>query len=416
MIDDAAPGTSASRGGAASWRSLVVVTALLATGAGLPVIMLGAFTPLVRPVVQATPDLWGWIVATYYGVSALVSVPAGRLAQRLPGRLALAVGGTGSALSLAGVAFVTRGWHLVAALTVAGFASALVHPAANLALARGVPRRALGPAFGAKQASVPFAATIAGFALPVAGLTLGWRATFVLVAAGSGVVVVGALLVVPHHPVASEVSRDIASRVGTNAIRVRGAVGMLAVGAGFGVAGNTALNAFFVQSVVDAGVAVAEAGVMLGIGSGAAIAGRLFWGFRLNGRDGPALLQATGTMIVVGALGLMMLATSSDRWLLWLAALATFVTVGAWNGVFELAVVELHPNAPAAATGVTATGMRAGGLLGPVVFGLVATQTSIRVAWMAIAAGCLVGAIVLLIGRVQLARETSVTSGCGANP
>ena len=403
-LEDAAPDPSgAAPDPSPRWRWLTAVVALLATGAALPVILLGAMSPLVRPAVGASPLVWGWVLATYYGVSSLVSVGAGRLGQRLAVRVALPLGAAGSVIGLAGIALATRWWHLVALLVVAGFGSALVHPAANLALARYVPRRALGPVFGFKQASVPFAAMLAGFALPAIGLTLGWRAAFVVFAVGLAAVAASTLFAVPRT--ARRPHGTPTKAAPSPKIRASGPIGVLAVGAGLGVAANTAVNAFFVESVVAAGLSAAEAGVMFGVGSAVAIGGRLFWGVRLNGRDGLELLRYTGLIITTGSGGLLLLAATDDRLLLWLAMLTMFITVGAWNGIFELAVVDLYHRAPAAASGVAATGMRAGGLLGPVVFGFVSTHTSIRIAWIAMAVGCIAGAAIVFVGRVRIVRE-----------
>lgn len=384
--------------------ALTAVAALLATGAALPVILLGALGPLVRPAVGASPLVWGWVLATYYGVSSIVSVAAGRLGQRLPLRAALPLGAAGSIVGLLGISLATRWWHVAIMLTVAGLGSALVHPAANLALARHVPRRALGPVFGLKQASVPFAAVLAGFAVPVIGLSLGWRFAFVVFAVGLAGITATTRYAVPRTP-AIGTTRPHAPTGARGGVRASGPIGVLAVGAGLGVAANTAVNAFFVESVVAAGISIAEAGVMFGVGSAVAIAGRLFWGVQLNGREGIELLRFTGLIIATGAGGLLLVAATADRLLLWMAMLTMFVTVGAWNGIFELAVVDLYDRAPAAATGVTATGMRAGGLLGPVVFGFVATHASIRVAWIVMAGGCIAGAAIVFSGRHRLIRE-----------
>ena len=44
----------------------------------------------------------------------------------------------------------------------------------------------------------------------------------------------------------------------------------------------------------------------------------------------------------------------------------------AWPGLMNFAVVRLHPQAPAAATSITQTGVYAGGCLGPLALGALA--------------------------------------------
>ena len=61
------------------------------------------------------------------------------------------------------------------------------------------------------------------------------------------------------------------------------------------------------------------------------------------------------------------------------AALVVGVVLGfglgwAWPGLMNFAVVRLHPQAPAAATSITQTGVYAGGCLGPLSLGSLAAD------------------------------------------
>ena len=78
-------------------------------------------------------------------------------------------------------------------------------------------------------------------------------------------------------------------------------------------------------------------------------------------------------MLVVGAVGLGLLALAGP------APLVAGVVLGfglgwAWPGLMNFAVVRLHPQAPAAATSITQTGVYAGGCLGPLGLGAVAAH------------------------------------------
>lgn len=75
---------------------------------------------------------------------------------------------------------------LLLALALGGVANSLAQIGTNGTLAQVVPRHRRGLAFGVKQAAIPAATLLAGFALPVVGLTLGWRASF---AAAAGLAV-----------------------------------------------------------------------------------------------------------------------------------------------------------------------------------------------------------------------------------
>ena len=76
------------------------------------------------------------------------------------------------------------------------------------------------------------------------------------------------------------------------------------------------------------------------------------------------------------------------------AAVASAVAFGsgwAWPGLFNLAIVRLNPAAPAAATGITQTGVYVGALSGPIAFGVIVDQVGYGWAWT-VAAICSVGA------------------------
>jgi len=53
-----------------------------------------------------------------------------------------------------------------------------------------------------------------------------------------------------------------------------------------------------------------------------------------------------------------------------------------WPGLLAFAVVRRHPEAPAAATSVTQTGVYAGASVGPLGFGLLATHAGYPAAWV----------------------------------
>ena len=81
--------------------------------------------------------------------------------------------------------------------------------------------------------------------------------------------------------------------------------------------------------------------------------------------------MSSPALLAVGAAGLALLAVPGTP------ALAVGVLLGfglgwSWPGLMNFAVVRLHPQAPAAATSITQTGVYAGGCLGPLSLGAVA--------------------------------------------
>jgi MFS family permease len=81
---------------------------------------------------------------------------------------------------------------LLARLALAGVPTALSQPAANeLLMARVAPQRR-GFAFAVKQSAIPVSTLLAGLAVPVVALTIGWRWAF-LFAAVLGLLTVAAV-------------------------------------------------------------------------------------------------------------------------------------------------------------------------------------------------------------------------------
>ena len=78
----------------------------------------------------------------------------------------------------------------------------------------------------------------------------------------------------------------------------------------------------------------------------------------------------------------------------------------AWPGLMNFAVVRLHPQAPAAATSITQTGVYAGGCLGPLGLGPLAAHLGYPTMWTAAAVAMLLAAALMLAGsRLLTARQ-----------
>ena len=71
----------------------------------------------------------------------------------------------------------------------------------------------------------------------------------------------------------------------------------------------------------------------------------------------------------------------------------------------NFAVVRLHPEAPAAATSITQTGIYAGGCVGPLGLGALATTTSYPTMWVTAATAMIVAGGLMLLGSQMLLRH-----------
>ncbi len=372
--------------------------ALLCTTVGvLPAALFGGLAPLIREELTFAATWIGIGVAVFFATSSLASVHAGRLAERLGSQRALWLGVSLSATGLFGIgAIADSRASLFAFLAFAGFGNAVTQPAANLALARGVPSHRRGLAFGCKQAAIPTATALGGFAVPVVGLTFGWRPAFIgaaLVALLSAALPVATA----RSPVTSDGSRPRLSPVPAS-------LWLLTGGIALGTAAANAMAAYLVESSIAGGWSAAQAGVFLGVGSTMGILARLTVGW-VTDRLTSGWLRVVATMMLIGSLGFGALAFLESPILLAVGVTLGFVAGWGYNGLFLFAVVRLHPEAPAAATGVTQMGAFGGPVVGPPLFGLIATTWSYGLAWLTMAILSALAWALVQLARRQIGRE-----------
>jgi predicted MFS family arabinose efflux permease len=364
----------------------------------LPVFLLGGLAVLVRDDLEFGEVGLGLAVTVFFAVSALSSVPAGGVAERLGARTTTITAAGLSAAALLGVALVVTSYAgLLVALALAGVANALAQIGSNAALAHHVPRRRQGLAFGVKQAAVPAATLLAGLALPLVGLTLGWRFAF----GGAAVLALVFLAVAPSaaEPRRSREQRR-QGRGGDAALR---ALVVVAVGASLGSAAANSLGTFLVEWAVTDGVAPGRAGLLLAGGSTLGVLVRLGVGWQADSRGGRHLPVVAG-MLAGGAAGMVLISLGGTVGLVAGAALA-FGLGWSWPGLLNFAVVRLNPTAPALATSVTQAGVFAGGAFGPLAFGLAVDATSYSVAWTGAAVSLLSASGLVLVGRRMLVAD-----------
>ena len=371
-------------------RRTVAAAALSTVVGSLPVFLLGGLALLIRDELQFGALQLGIAVSTFFGVAAVTAVPAGRIAARLGAWTSTVLAAALSASALVALALASSYPFLLAALAVAGMANALAQIGTNQALAQVVPADRQGFAFGVKQSAVPASTLLAGLAVPLVGLTLGWRASFF-----AGVLLaIGYVLVAPRPQGRRAAPRRNTNRSGETAGR---ALAVVAVAGAFGAGAASSLGAFLVESAVADGMSPSAAGLLLAGGSAVGVVMRLLVGWGAD-RRARGLLVVVAGMLGGGALGMALLATSSVTALVPGTALA-FGLGWSWPGLLTFAVVRLNPTAPAVATGITQTGQFAGSATGPLLFGLMVEVSSYRLAWSAAAIALLAAALLMMLAR-----------------
>lgn len=370
------------------FRMLSVAAALSTLGA-VPAFLLGAQFVLIGQELSLDERHLGIAVGVFFAAAAVASHPAGSMADRLGQRASTLVAGGLSLAAALIVAVAARGAAgLLLGLGVAGVANAALQMTANVSLARSIPRRRQGVAFGIKQSAVPLAVLLGGLAVPAVGLAVGWRWTFGLLALGASLVMVLALRggrSVAERPVRTASDGDRAPR---------GALVLTGVATTLANAAANSLGAFLPAWTYSLGVSAGASGLLLALCAAVCVAARILSGAAGDRRAGRNIPWVAAQM-VVGAGGFVLLA-QGDIPLVVLGALIAFGFGWAWPGLLIFAVVRVGRDRPASASSAVQAGGFAGGAAGPPLFGWLIVTTSYETGWL-VAAGLLLAAAVLLV-------------------
>jgi predicted MFS family arabinose efflux permease len=385
-----------SEGAGLRWR-VVVASILVITVAMLPGFLPGALAVQLADSLGIAEEGVGFVVGAFFGMSALVSPRLGRVVERLGWAPAMRIAALGAGMTLLLTPLVAHSVLTLGVATIAGGAAlALAHPAVNLGLARCTVVRRQGLAYGFKHAAIPAASALAGLGLPLVAIPLGWQWVYFLGAVLAG----GAALMVPFSPRKLEIrDNDVAEADATNArSSPLSFLVIMAIAAGLGIFGMDALATFLVPYAVDVGFGEAAAGVLLAVGSGLGILVRVASGWLIDRRATGGLATVV-VFLGLGAVGIAVLAVGTNPAIVG-GSLLAFTFGWGWSGLFTFAVVRRNPQAPAAATGVTMTGVYVGAAAGPALFGVVA-GASFTLAWLIMSAALASGAILMTIALVS---------------
>ncbi len=397
---------------AGSTRAFITVGIGLVVPA-LPAFMVGALGTQVRAELDLTESALGLIVAVLFVVSALAGPLTGRLADRLGDRFAVAAGTMLSFLALMGIGLAARRWSdLVLLMICGGIGVALVDPGLARMVAGRVPERLRGLVFGVKEASIPLATMVAGFAVPLVAVTVGWR--WAVTVAVVPFVAVMALLFGRRSPrpradgpaavpapgpgPAPDPAPALAHAPDTPTTSRRSqalppGVVLLAVGAALGTAAATGVSVFLTQTAVVTGLTVGQGGVLLGVASIIGVVTRIGTGV-LAGRRPSAELRLMPWMLAVGAVTMVLAATGTPLGLV-VGSFGTFGGGWGWTALFFLALVRSAPARPGAVAGVGLSGLGVGNATGPIVFGLIAQTASFQAAWLFAALAATLAAVAM---------------------
>jgi predicted MFS family arabinose efflux permease len=158
-----------------------------------------------------------------------------------------------------------------------------------------------------------------------------------------------------------------------------------------------------VASAVDRGIDPGPAGLALTLGGAVCAISRITGGWQADRRP-DRQVGVIAALLAIGAAGLALLAVPGPVTLI--AGIVLGFGFGwAWPGLMNFAVVRLHPQAPAAATSITQTGVYAGGCVGPLGLGAIAHYAGYPAMWTAGAVAMLSAAALMLLGSRLLSRH-----------
>jgi MFS family permease len=370
-------------------RSVAAATAAL-TLAALPLHLTGGLSVLMARELGGDIRDLALAVSIYFASSAICAIPAGALIRRFGASAAVRAAVVATAGCLVAIATIADEWATgLVILAAAGACAALIQVGTNVLLARRVPHDRQGIAFGVKMAAIPAAAILAGIAIPTIGLTVGWRLAFL----GAAVAGLGVLVLMPPSSGAR-----VAGRPPDQAIRRRRALILVAVGAGIGSAAGTSMTPFLVPYLVAMGHSPAIAGVTLAAASLTGAAARIALGWRADNTRFSAQGFAA-LALSVGALGCAVLGIAPHGVTLAVGVALAFGGGFGWAGLVVLAVSRAHAQSPAPALAKVQAATFSGAIVGPIVFGHVASTLSYPAAWALTSIAFVVAATTLWISR-----------------
>lgn len=369
------------------------------TIAVLALFLVGGLAVFIGPELGFGSAQLGLVAAMPFVSSALVSIPIGRLTERVgvTGACRNAILISGLCLVAIGLLPAGSGWvPLAVVLLFAGIAMALAQTASSALLAGAVSRGRQGLAFGLRQAAVPAGTLVAGIGVLLFDRPGAWRHAFVGLGVLTGLEYLRRRLRPGQQYRRAPAPTSRPPSPPTTSSRWAPGLIVLAFASAIGNSSSNATGAFYVDSAVSAGWSPGTAGLWLSLGSIAGILARLVWGHLVD--TGHLRRRFICLLMLAGSLGTGLLALQSAAPLMVIGTLLVFTGGWAWTGLLYLAVIREVPEAPGAATGITAAGNFAGGVLGPVLFGFVAVLTTYQHAWFVSSFMYLLGSAIMLYG------------------
>jgi MFS family permease len=367
-----------------------------------------AVPSVLAPVASGDFGVAPTAVGRWVGFSYMVAMFAGLAGGTFVGRYGPARMLQIAVLVVALGLTVGAGAHIALLLvcgTLFGAAHGLVNPASSAILAAASPPRIRSMVFSIKQTGVPVGGAIAGTLVPALLLWMSWQAAVLALALVAALL---ALWVAPYRRVYDVTRRTERLHVRAFAAPVAEVwanrpILELAMASGVYSAIQISFITYLVSYLnLELGYSLLAAGLVFSTSMLAGVLGRILWGAVADHVFDPrSVLAALGVVMVLCGIAL---ASFTAAWPP-SAVLAVCVLYGAtavgWNGVFLAEVARLAPEGRVAIlTGGTQFFTFAGVLIGPPLFGAIASSTgSYGVGFAASAALPLLVVVGMIAGR-----------------
>jgi predicted MFS family arabinose efflux permease len=341
--------------------------------------------PVVAPSVAASLGVSAAYVGLYIAFAYAGAITASLLSGAAVRRFgAIRASQFGLVFCALGIALCATAIPIVMALgaLVLGLGYGPITPSSSHLLARSTPAHRMSFVFSIKQTGVPLGGVLAGAIVPSLADLIGWQLAFLVVAASN---LLCALAIQPLCA-ALDADKDAGQRLSfgnglAGPLRLVFSYRSLAVLAGvsflFSITQMSLITYLVTFLHEELEMGLVAAGLMLAGAQTAGVAGRLLWGYVSDNFLGPVVtLASLSALIAICALAMPFL-RHVDSTLLVLILLVIFGACAiAWNGVYLAEVARQAPPGQASvATGGTLAMTFLGVVVGPPLFGLLATAS-----------------------------------------
>ena len=356
----------------------LLVTLVIQAMVAMALLSLPVMAPVVGQALGVSPALVGVYVAVTYAGAMTASLLGGDTVRRLG---AIRVSQFGLLLCATGLLLCT-----VPRLPAMGLGAVLIGlgygpitPASSHVLARTTSPGQMSLVFSIKQTGVPVGSMLAGAIVPSLLLGIDWQASLAVVA---GVCVVCAALAQPlradmdadrerHHPVhLGSLVRPVRLVLAHRSLSAMAACSFM-----FSMV-QMSLTTYLVTYLnQDLAFGIVAAGLALSAAQMGGVGGRIAWGYIADRWLGASrTLMLLAGLMVVSALATSLLSSQTPQWLLVPVLVVFGASAIGWNGVYLAEVARQAPAGQASlATGGTLAFTFLGVVIGPPIFGLLAT-------------------------------------------